>query len=262
MSDQAHCTPRGPRCSGHNPLPQPPLQAMHPPHPPCRDQPRGWGPLCPMFTLCPSPYPRHQEQFSGGARGNNGRAHVRGEGMLRGLGWGDQETHGRVGQILRLQPNESQAGLRHVIGDEGQSPAASVSSAAAPGTCDHHSPPRAGRKDLVGPQPDPHSCHHQVSVAVALAVFACLFLSIMLIVLNKCGRRSKFGINRESPPPRPALRGIRAVAQGHPGSCIHGMAGLYWVPELGHGCGVMVPVGWGPWVVGPPPPPSSTGSSC
>uniref|UniRef100_A0A8C0IXS8 Tyrosine-protein kinase receptor n=1 Tax=Chelonoidis abingdonii TaxID=106734 RepID=A0A8C0IXS8_CHEAB len=36
----------------------------------------------------------------------------------------------------------------------------------------------------------------QVSVAVALAVFACLFLSIMLIVLNKCGRHSKFGINR------------------------------------------------------------------
>ncbi|XP_014816739.1 PREDICTED: high affinity nerve growth factor receptor, partial [Calidris pugnax] len=34
-----------------------------------------------------------------------------------------------------------------------------------------------------------------VSVAVALAVFACFFLSVMLIVLNKCGRRSKFGIN-------------------------------------------------------------------
>ncbi|NWH68487.1 NTRK1 factor, partial [Geococcyx californianus] len=42
----------------------------------------------------------------------------------------------------------------------------------------------------------PHPCRSQVSVAVALAVFACLFLSIMLIVLNKCGRRSKFGINR------------------------------------------------------------------
>lgn len=52
----------------------------------------------------------------------------------------------------------------------------------------------------MGPQPEPCPCCHQVSVAVALAVFACLFLSIMLIVLNKCGRRSKFGINRESPP--------------------------------------------------------------
>ncbi|NXF70566.1 NTRK1 factor, partial [Sclerurus mexicanus] len=37
-----------------------------------------------------------------------------------------------------------------------------------------------------------------VSVAVALAVFACLSLSVMLILLNKCGRRSKFGINRSA----------------------------------------------------------------
>ncbi|KAM4662032.1 high affinity nerve growth factor receptor [Discoglossus pictus] len=35
-----------------------------------------------------------------------------------------------------------------------------------------------------------------VSVAVGLAVFACIFLLVMLIVLNKCGRHSKFGINR------------------------------------------------------------------
>ncbi|XP_029437671.1 high affinity nerve growth factor receptor isoform X2 [Rhinatrema bivittatum] len=35
-----------------------------------------------------------------------------------------------------------------------------------------------------------------VSVAVGLAVFACIFLSAMLIVLNKCRRHSKFGINR------------------------------------------------------------------
>ncbi|NXW57561.1 NTRK1 factor, partial [Eurystomus gularis] len=37
-----------------------------------------------------------------------------------------------------------------------------------------------------------------VSVAVALAVFASLFLSVMFIVLNKCGHRSKFGINRSA----------------------------------------------------------------
>ncbi|NXT01766.1 NTRK1 factor, partial [Jacana jacana] len=51
-------------------------------------------------------------------------------------------------------------------------------------------------RDSMGPQPAPRPrpCCPQVSVAVALAVFACLFLSIMLIVLNKCGRRSKFGI--------------------------------------------------------------------
>ncbi|XP_029791805.1 high affinity nerve growth factor receptor isoform X1 [Suricata suricatta] len=35
-----------------------------------------------------------------------------------------------------------------------------------------------------------------VSVAVGLAVFACLLLSAFFLVLNKCGRRNKFGINR------------------------------------------------------------------
>ncbi|KAM8794294.1 high affinity nerve growth factor receptor [Eudromia elegans] len=37
-----------------------------------------------------------------------------------------------------------------------------------------------------------------VSVAVALAVCACVFLSVLLVVLNKCGRRSKFGMNRSA----------------------------------------------------------------
>uniref|UniRef100_A0A6I8P902 Tyrosine-protein kinase receptor n=1 Tax=Ornithorhynchus anatinus TaxID=9258 RepID=A0A6I8P902_ORNAN len=35
-----------------------------------------------------------------------------------------------------------------------------------------------------------------VSVAVGLAVFACVFLSGLLLTLNKCGRRSKFGFHR------------------------------------------------------------------
>lgn len=34
-------------------------------------------------------------------------------------------------------------------------------------------------------------------MAVGLAVFACLFLSTTFLVLNKCGHRNKFGINRE-----------------------------------------------------------------
>nr|KAF6316342.1 neurotrophic receptor tyrosine kinase 1 [Pipistrellus kuhlii] len=36
----------------------------------------------------------------------------------------------------------------------------------------------------------------RVSVAVGLAVFACLFVSALFLVLNKCGQRNKFGINR------------------------------------------------------------------
>ncbi|XP_042629081.1 high affinity nerve growth factor receptor-like [Cyprinus carpio] len=37
-----------------------------------------------------------------------------------------------------------------------------------------------------------------VSVAVGLAVFACTFLLIMVVVINKCGQHSKFGIHRSS----------------------------------------------------------------
>ncbi|CAJ1063005.1 high affinity nerve growth factor receptor isoform X2 [Xyrichtys novacula] len=37
-----------------------------------------------------------------------------------------------------------------------------------------------------------------VSVAVGLAVFACVFLLIMILVINKCGQNSKFGIHRSS----------------------------------------------------------------
>uniref|UniRef100_A0A4W5PGB1 Tyrosine-protein kinase receptor n=1 Tax=Hucho hucho TaxID=62062 RepID=A0A4W5PGB1_9TELE len=37
-----------------------------------------------------------------------------------------------------------------------------------------------------------------VSVAVGLAVFACAFLLIMVLVVNKCGQQSKFGIHRSS----------------------------------------------------------------
>ncbi|XP_061461713.1 high affinity nerve growth factor receptor isoform X2 [Rhineura floridana] len=37
-----------------------------------------------------------------------------------------------------------------------------------------------------------------ISVAVVLAVCACIFLSVMLIILNKCGQHSKFGINRSA----------------------------------------------------------------
>lgn len=37
----------------------------------------------------------------------------------------------------------------------------------------------------------------QVSVAVGLAVFACTFLLIMVLVINRCGQHSKFGIHRK-----------------------------------------------------------------
>ncbi|KFM01111.1 hypothetical protein AS27_09186, partial [Aptenodytes forsteri] len=57
------------------------------------------------------------------------------------------------------------------------------------------SPLGTRNSSLEGPVETTDEHTFGVSVAVALAVFACLFLSVMLIVLNKCGRRSKFGIN-------------------------------------------------------------------
>ncbi|XP_028280765.1 high affinity nerve growth factor receptor isoform X2 [Parambassis ranga] len=45
---------------------------------------------------------------------------------------------------------------------------------------------------------DPESRVFVVSVAVGLAVFACTFLLIMVLVINKCGQHSKFGIHRSS----------------------------------------------------------------
>lgn len=97
-------------------------------------------------------------------------------------------------------------------------------------------------------------------MAVALAVFACLFLSVMLIVLNKCGRRSKFGINRESLLHR-VLRGPSRVTGTPPF--------LHPWGDRGHaGCGVTVPVGTRLWGVtaegdhGGCWPPRQCGSSC
>ncbi|XP_026227144.1 high affinity nerve growth factor receptor isoform X4 [Anabas testudineus] len=45
---------------------------------------------------------------------------------------------------------------------------------------------------------NPESRVFVVSVAVGLAVFTCAFLLIMVLVINKCGQRSKFGIHRSS----------------------------------------------------------------
>ncbi|NXC11489.1 NTRK1 factor, partial [Orthonyx spaldingii] len=60
------------------------------------------------------------------------------------------------------------------------------------------SPLGTRNSSLEGPVETKDEHTFGVSVAVALAVFACLSLSVILILLNKCGRRSKFGINRSA----------------------------------------------------------------
>ncbi|NXU12830.1 NTRK1 factor, partial [Pardalotus punctatus] len=58
--------------------------------------------------------------------------------------------------------------------------------------------PGTRNSTLEGPVETTDEHTFGVSVAVVLAVFACLSLSVILILLNKCGRRSKFGINRSA----------------------------------------------------------------
>ncbi|XP_077174385.1 high affinity nerve growth factor receptor isoform X2 [Paroedura picta] len=60
-------------------------------------------------------------------------------------------------------------------------------------------PPTSDRNiTLGGPVETPEEHTFGVSVAVVLAVCACIFLSITLVVLNKCGQHSKFGVNRSA----------------------------------------------------------------
>uniref|UniRef100_A0A8C5QSI3 Tyrosine-protein kinase receptor n=1 Tax=Leptobrachium leishanense TaxID=445787 RepID=A0A8C5QSI3_9ANUR len=56
--------------------------------------------------------------------------------------------------------------------------------------------PGGGNSTYINPVETVEENTFGVSVAVGLAAFACLFLLLMLVVLNKCGRHSKFGINR------------------------------------------------------------------
>ncbi|KAJ6652406.1 hypothetical protein lerEdw1_011524 [Lerista edwardsae] len=74
----------------------------------------------------------------------------------------------------------------------------------------HSAPTQAMALMVLPPPPDENSSasgepvetpeEHTfgISVAVVLAVCACVFLSVMMIVLNKCGQHSKFGMSRSA----------------------------------------------------------------
>lgn len=42
------------------------------------------------------------------------------------------------------------------------------------------------------------ACHSQVSIAVGLVGFACFLLLVLFVLINKYGRRSKFGMKGKS----------------------------------------------------------------
>ncbi|KAK2815287.1 hypothetical protein Q7C36_023553 [Tachysurus vachellii] len=62
-------------------------------------------------------------------------------------------------------------------------------------TSDPTAPTNQSREDVTEKR---ESSLLGVSVAVGLAAFACTFLLIMVLVINKCGQHSKFGIHRSS----------------------------------------------------------------
>ncbi|NWW02751.1 NTRK1 factor, partial [Oreocharis arfaki] len=102
----------------------------------------------------------------------------------------NRPTHVNNGNYTLLVSNALGSASRSVQGRFMDNPFSFSPEEPIPGGC--HVP--AGV--CPGPRAEPCPRCHQVSVAVALAVFACPSLSVMLILLNKCGRRSKFGINR------------------------------------------------------------------
>ncbi|NXD97190.1 NTRK1 factor, partial [Chaetorhynchus papuensis] len=98
------------------------------------------------------------------------------------LGWAARSVQGRfMDNPFSFSPEEP------IPGDE--DPTLTLHLLPAPGT---------RNSSLEGPVETTDEHTLGVSVAVALAVFACLSLSVILILLNKCGRRSKFGINRSA----------------------------------------------------------------
>ncbi|XP_072249676.1 high affinity nerve growth factor receptor [Leuresthes tenuis] len=62
----------------------------------------------------------------------------------------------------------------------------------------HNVDPSPTDKSNMDVTENPESRVFVVSVAVGLAVFACTFLLVMVVVIHKCGQQSKFGIHRSS----------------------------------------------------------------
>ncbi|NXV08890.1 NTRK1 factor, partial [Cettia cetti] len=116
----------------------------------------------------------------------------------------NRPTHVNNGNYTLLVHNPLGSAARSVQGRFMDNPFSFSPEEPIPGDGDPtltlHLPPAPGTRNssLEGPVETTDEHTFGVSVAVALAVFACLSLSVMLLLLNKCGRRSKFGINRSA----------------------------------------------------------------
>uniref|UniRef100_A0A8C8EAD0 Tyrosine-protein kinase receptor n=2 Tax=Strigidae TaxID=30459 RepID=A0A8C8EAD0_9STRI len=147
---------------------------------------------CIPFSVDGNPVPSIRWLFNGTALLEGPYIHTRiveyehNSTVLHGCLQLNRPTHVNNGNYTLLVRNPLGSAARSVQGRFMENPFSFSPEEPIPGR-DRQTPPPGAPRHVWG-----------VSVAVALAVFACLFLSIMLIVLNKCGRRSKFGINRSA----------------------------------------------------------------
>uniref|UniRef100_A0A8B9DV15 receptor protein-tyrosine kinase n=1 Tax=Anser cygnoides TaxID=8845 RepID=A0A8B9DV15_ANSCY len=162
---------------------------------------------CIPFSVDSNPAPSIRWLFNGTALAEGPYIHTRiveyehNSTVLHGCLQLNRPTHVNNGNYTLLVRNPLGAAARSVRGRFMENPFSFSPEEPIPGT----SWRGTRNSSLEGPVETTDEHTFGVSVAVALAVFACLFLSVMLLVLNKCGRRSKFGINRESPlAPLPA----------------------------------------------------------
>ncbi|NWX10838.1 NTRK1 factor, partial [Caloenas nicobarica] len=156
---------------------------------------------CIPFSVDANPVPSIRWLFNGSALAEGPYIHTRiveyehNSTVLHGCLQLNRPTHVNNGNYTLLVRNPLGSAARSVQGRFMDNPFSFSPEEPIPVSL---SPPGTRNSSLEGPVETTDEHTFGVSVAVALAVFACLFLSIMLIVLNKCGRRSKFGINRSA----------------------------------------------------------------
>ncbi|NXC22306.1 NTRK1 factor, partial [Corythaeola cristata] len=150
---------------------------------------------CIPFSVDANPAPAVRWLFNGTALAEGPYIHTRiveyehNSTVLHGCLQLNRPTHVNNGNYTLLVRNPLGSDARSVQGRFMENPFSFSPEEPIPGT---------RNSSLEGPVETMDEHTFGVPVAVALAVFACLFLSIMLLVLNKCGRRSKFGINRSA----------------------------------------------------------------
>ncbi|XP_019962199.1 high affinity nerve growth factor receptor [Paralichthys olivaceus] len=108
----------------------------------------------------------------------------------------DKPTHINNGNYTLIAQNKLGRDVATAIGDFMSNPFGTNNPEGS--ILVHEVDPNPTIKSDMNVTENPESRVFVVSVAVGLAVFACTFLLIMLLVINKCGQHSKFGIHRSS----------------------------------------------------------------